>query len=78
MEVGLGRADVGVSEPERDHGGVDAGLKQRHRAAVSEHVRVYRDPGADYFTGDASRQIKHLLARLEALGQHVMLQEAAA
>ena len=39
---------------------------------------LYRDPGADYFTRDPSRQIKRLIAQLEALGQHVTLQEAAA
>ncbi len=40
VDVGLGRADVCVAEPEGDHGAVDAGVQQRHRAAVSEHVRV--------------------------------------
>ncbi len=40
MEVGLGGTDVGVSQPERDDGGVDAGLQQRHRAAVSQYVGV--------------------------------------
>jgi transposase len=39
---------------------------------------LYNDPGATYFTRDPSRQIKRLLTQLEALGQHVTLQEAAA
>ncbi|MCA1678536.1 MAG: IS110 family transposase [Actinobacteria bacterium] len=39
---------------------------------------LYNDPGPDHFTRDPSRQIKRLVAQLEALGQHVTLQEAAA
>jgi transposase len=39
---------------------------------------LYNDPGGDYFTRDPARQIKRLVAQLEALGQHVTLQEAAA
>ena len=39
---------------------------------------LYNDPGPDYFTRDPARQIKRLLAQLEALGQHVTVQEAAA
>ena len=38
---------------------------------------LYNDPGPGYFTRDPARQIKRLLAQLEALGQHVTLQEAA-
>jgi transposase len=39
---------------------------------------LYNDPGPDYFTRDPARQIKRLVAQLEALGQHVTVQEAAA
>lgn len=39
---------------------------------------LYNDPGPGYFTRDPARQIKRLLAQLEALGQHVTLQKAAA
>ncbi|MGH3131219.1 MAG: IS110 family transposase [Gaiellaceae bacterium] len=40
---------------------------------------LYRDPGGDYFQRrNPDRQIKRLVAQLEALGQHVTLQEAAA
>jgi transposase len=39
---------------------------------------LYNDPGANYFTRDPARQIKRLVAQLEALGQHVTLQQAAA
>jgi transposase len=40
---------------------------------------LYRDPGADYFNRrDPDRQIKRLVAQLEALGQHITLHEAAA
>jgi transposase len=41
--------------------------------------QLYDDPGGDYFKRrDPTRQIKRLRAQLEALGQHVTLQEAAA
>ncbi len=40
VDVGVGGADVRVSQPEGDDGGVDAGLQERHRAAVAEDVRV--------------------------------------
>ena len=40
VEVGVGGANVGVAEPERDDGGVDPGLQQGHGAAVAEHVGV--------------------------------------
>jgi transposase len=39
---------------------------------------LYNDPRPNHFTRDPARQIKRLLAQLEALGQHVTLQEAAA
>jgi transposase len=39
---------------------------------------LYNNPGPDYFTRDPARQIKRLVAQLEALGQHVTVQEAAA
>ena len=40
---------------------------------------LYNDPGANYIARrDPARQIKRLVAQLEALGQHVTLQEAAA
>jgi transposase len=39
---------------------------------------LYNDPGPTYFTRDPTRQIKRLVTQLEALGQHVTLQEAAA
>ena len=39
---------------------------------------LYNDPGPDSFTRDPARTIKRLVAQLEALGQHVTLQEAAA
>ena len=40
---------------------------------------LYRDPGGDYFERrDPDRQIKRLIAQLEALGQHVALQQVAA
>lgn len=38
---------------------------------------LYHDPGPDHFTRNPTRQIKRLIAQLEALGQHVTLQEAA-
>ena len=38
VEVGLGRSEVGVTEPERDDGGVDTGMEERHRAAVAQDV----------------------------------------
>lgn len=34
------RADIGVSQPQRDDRSVDSSLKQGHRAAVPEDVRV--------------------------------------
>jgi hypothetical protein len=40
VEVGGGGADVGVTEPEGDDGGVDAVVEQVHGAGVSEHVGV--------------------------------------
>ena len=39
---------------------------------------LYNEPGPDHFTRDPARTIKRLRAQLEALGQHVTLQEAAA
>jgi hypothetical protein len=39
---------------------------------------LYNDPGPGYFTREPARQIKRLIDQLEALGQHVTLQEAAA
>ena len=41
VDVLLGGAGVGVAEPQGDDGAVDAGLEQRHRAAVAEHVWVH-------------------------------------
>ena len=38
VQVDVGRADVGVAEPEGDDRGVDPGLQQRHGAAVAQHV----------------------------------------
>jgi transposase len=46
-----------------------------HMLATGE---LYNDPGANYFTRDPTRQIKRLVTQLEALGQHVTLQKAAA
>ena len=40
VEVGRGRSDVGVAEPERDHCRVDAAVEQVHGAGVPEDVRV--------------------------------------
>ena len=39
MQVDLGGGHPLVSEPERDDGGVDTGLKQLHRGGVAEGVR---------------------------------------
>ena len=44
-EIDLGRADVGVPEPERHLADVAGGLQHDHRAAVPELVR--RDGSAD-------------------------------
>ena len=46
VEVDVGGSQVGVSEPAGDDGGVDTGLEQGHRAAVTEHVGV-EGVGAD-------------------------------
>ena len=35
VDVGVGGPDASVAEPEGDHGGVDAGLQQRHGLAVA-------------------------------------------
>jgi hypothetical protein len=37
--VRLRRLDRFMTEPQRDHGAVDAGLQQFHRSAVPQHVR---------------------------------------
>jgi hypothetical protein len=48
------------------------------------HVLVtgkpYADPGADYFTRrqDPGRETRRLIAKLEALGHRVTIQDAAA
>src|SRR5947207_2000666 len=39
MQVRLRRLDRFMTEPQRDHGAVDAGLQQFHRSAVAQHVR---------------------------------------
>ena len=39
VEVDLGGLDLLVAEPERDDGGVDAGVQERHRGGVPQHVR---------------------------------------
>jgi len=40
---------------------------------------VYREAGADYFTRrDPQRATRRLVAQLERLGHHVILQQAAA
>jgi len=38
VEVDLGGVDPFVSEPEGDHGGVDAGVEELHRGGVAECV----------------------------------------
>ena len=38
VEVGIGRSNAGVAEPESDDRGVHPGLQQRHGAAVSEDM----------------------------------------
>ena len=39
VEVHLRGFDLFMSEPQRDHGGVDAGVKQPHRGGVAQDVR---------------------------------------
>jgi hypothetical protein len=39
VDVDLGRFDLFVTEPERDHGGVDAGVQETHGGGVAQHVR---------------------------------------
>ena len=39
MDVDLGGLDGFMSEPESDHGGVDAGVEEAHGAGVSQGVR---------------------------------------
>ena len=39
MEVDLGGLDLLVAEPERNHRGVDTGVEQSHRRAVTQHVQ---------------------------------------
>jgi len=39
VEVDLGCLDALVAEPERDDGGVDAGVQEAHRGGVAQHVR---------------------------------------
>ena len=39
VQVRLCRLDRFMTEPQRDHGAVDAGLQQFHRSAVPQHVR---------------------------------------
>ena len=38
MEVAAGGAFLFVTEPERDHGGADVGLQERHRGGVPQDV----------------------------------------
>jgi hypothetical protein len=37
MQVGLGRFDRLMTEPQRDHGAIDPCLQQLHRSTVPEH-----------------------------------------
>jgi hypothetical protein len=40
VDVGVCGSAVGVAEPQGDDGGVDSGVEQRHRAAVTQDVGV--------------------------------------
>ncbi len=54
VEVDLGGVDLLVAEPERDDGGVDAGVQQPHGGGVAQRVR--RDVSCRAAMGSARRR----------------------